>query len=196
MRCPHADFNPRSRKGSDDLKISFIDRDTGISIHAPARGATSSFQIINLQIRYFNPRSRKGSDGIPRSIFLRVLTFQSTLPQGERRTSAIRVVGDRDFNPRSRKGSDCRELEKQAGTRLFQSTLPQGERLIQRWASLTQTLFQSTLPQGERLLKRILFSSPCSFQSTLPQGERLYPCLFCRYKSMISIHAPARGATI
>ena len=121
-------FNPRSREGSDAPQI-LLWHHFLISIHAPARGATSFFGIhspstwgisIHAPARgatillykffnffnYFNPRSREGSD-----------TF---LPQA--------LPGISDFNPRSREGSDdfvgvavlvCKE---------FQSTLPRGER--------------------------------------------------------------------
>ena len=54
------DFNPRSREGSDCSGVKFS-RISFISIHAPARGATSSFFI-------------------PETGF----EFQSTLPRGER----------------------------------------------------------------------------------------------------------------
>ena len=37
--------------------------DTGISIRAPARGATS-YQSHGLSLQYFNPRSREGSDDL------------------------------------------------------------------------------------------------------------------------------------
>ena len=76
-------FNPRSRKGSDDIN-KIIDMFDSISIHAPARGATDPLVNYDLTITisihapargatgirigyirrrvYFNPRSRKGSD--------------------------------------------------------------------------------------------------------------------------------------
>ena len=55
------DFNPRSRKGSDDYSIVVYQLKNGISIHAPARGATADIR-----------QNRKNAE------------FQSTLPQGER----------------------------------------------------------------------------------------------------------------
>ena len=100
-------FNPRSRKGSD--------------IQHPVYRHDSA---------YFNPRSRKGSDFQPAGKDPFRLTFQSTLPQGERLKSGIctspdlrisihapargapfspqeRILFDLHFNPRSRKGSDA-----------------------------------------------------------------------------------------
>ena len=81
MRSTH--FNPRSREGSDDC-VKQYDRLLGISIHAPAKGATvtpadgwvkglisihapakgATFQTLknSLVTLDFNPRSREGSD--------------------------------------------------------------------------------------------------------------------------------------
>ena len=206
-------FNPRSREGSDVnwcdatfrrmLFQSTLPRGErpshqlhitkhGISIHAPARGAT----VIN---------SGPASPAI----------FQSTLPRGERRGTERNIVADVNFNPRSREGSDSR-LFRQALCPLFQSTLPRGERrqyllycspnihfnprsregsdernpsspvsscyfnprsregsdpvLLQRQASVE---FQSTLPRGERHFLPPSLSKRSIFQSTLPRGERL-----------------------
>ena len=56
-------------------------------------------------------------------------------------------------------------------------------------------LFQSTLPRGER--RNIWFRTLMflRFQSTLPRGERLCKRLQLLGTVIISIHAPARGAT-
>ena len=100
-----ADFNPRSREGSD----------LWYDVHRPGE-------------RHFNPRSREGSDldpavwlageiisiraparGATRSRFKHftlTVSFQSALPRGERlyRGRKCRITGY--FNPRSREGSD------------------------------------------------------------------------------------------
>ena len=61
---------------------------------------------------------------------------------------------------------------------------------------LIKEIFQSTLPQGERRVPGAHDSFIISFQSTLPQGERqLDPNAWVTF-SGISIHAPARGATV
>ena len=100
------DFNPRSRKGSDQMGIALAAR-----------------------LKNFNPRSRKGSDVTTDLISTVLYQFQSTLPQGERHLpgaagfrggdisihaparGATRLTGQKrtwrsNFNPRSRKGSD------------------------------------------------------------------------------------------
>ena len=54
-----------------------------ISIHAPARGATSVTELLLIPV-----------------------IFQSTLPRGERRQKIICKRREHNFNPRSREGSD------------------------------------------------------------------------------------------
>ena len=56
------DFNPRSRAGSDAAAHDLIFLH-GISIHAPAQGATWHGRLQACDLQDFNPRSRAGSDG-------------------------------------------------------------------------------------------------------------------------------------
>ena len=85
LHPPRWNFNPRSRKGSDEGKLFHQEALKTISIHAPARGATQQSALWG-QSNY---------------------RFQSTLPQGERRQRLQCSLRKRpDFNPRSRKGSD------------------------------------------------------------------------------------------
>ncbi len=143
-----------------------------ISIHAPARGATNTG-------REYGTYSR----------------FQSTLPRGER----------------------PRRLRCVPFGRRFQSTLPRGERRNIGETGPPYVKFQSTLPRGERLHIDGIIGQCFQFQSTLPRGERLSarpPNMISRSyfnprsregsdefdeqrqtAIIISIHAPARGAT-
>ena len=78
------DFKPRSREGSDVRPCMFAGLHHIISIHAPAKGATSAA-----------------------AIFGRLFRFQSTLPRRERqRFFGISQLAISYFNPRSREGSD------------------------------------------------------------------------------------------
>ena len=121
-----------------------------ISIHAPARGATRQYRKM-----------------------VRPLQFQSTLPQGERRTDGIRGRAEGDFNPRSRKGSDP-STEARAITRQhFNPRSRKGSDYSTTKSGFHYHKFQSTLPQGER--------------PWLEQVTEIY--------WGISIHASARGAT-
>ena len=100
-------FNPRSREGSDhdiaDILItsqpfqSTLPRGerpakasgrrtrSQVSIHAPARGATSPSLFDCAFTVSFNPRSREGSDPLRHNRIAEQKQFQSTLPRGERR---------------------------------------------------------------------------------------------------------------
>ena len=105
-----ANFNPRSREGSD----------------CPCRCSGCTF-------RYFNPRSREGSDWKRKSTVHTASEFQSTLPRRERRPDPFEDVWEEiisihapakgatktfwcfipifaNFNPRSREGSDISEI--------------------------------------------------------------------------------------
>ena len=82
-RCS-ADFNPRSREGSDILT---------------ARKDEHCF--------HFNPRSREGSDETAPFHTAAQLVFQSTLPRRERPdNTSVPRIHPHHFNPRSREGSD------------------------------------------------------------------------------------------
>ena len=98
-------FNPRSREGSDGLhgaELSWL----GISIHAPARGATQS--------KHCKPCYPCISIHAP--------------ARGATDRSVAGSVRQTNFNPRSREGSDDRFLACRFSLRIFQSTLPRGER--------------------------------------------------------------------
>ena len=62
-------------------------------------------------------------------------------------------------------------------------------------SSTLRTRFQSTLLQEERPLFTLLLSCQFQFQSTLLQEERHCSLSSKIYSSIISIHAPTRGAT-
>ena len=78
------------------------------------------------------------------------------------------------FNPRSREGSDVQISGYFYEYKLFQSTLPRRERLWPVCPDEIRVQFQSTLPRRERL------------------GQQWRPA----DRLGISIHAPAKGATI
>ena len=77
-----------------------------ISIHAPAKGATSSFTAHSLAGKL----------------------FQSTLPRRERQREKCCIGVFQHFNPRSREGSDTIGLPSHRAIIKFQSTLPRRER--------------------------------------------------------------------
>ena len=163
-------FNPRSRAGSDP-KAWIRSTDLGVSIHAPARGATM-------------PLARSWS------CFL----FQSTLPRGERpaRTPALSTLDS--FNPRSRAGSDGEFESTAKGHLLFQSTLPRGERLFCVGSEVSMQGFNPRSRAGSdrqffclQRVDDVSIHAPAR-GATNGNGRNIG-------QMGVSIHAPARGAT-
>ena len=187
--CP--DFNPRSREGSDFASRSHK-HPRQISIHAPAKGATMMSWCWGKAIR-----------------------FQSTLPRRERHRNTKSKVEKFYFNPRSREGSD-NEYKKKMGLTTISIHAPakgatNGRDMVyaKRVISIHAPAKGATtiLPEGRTI---------CTFQSTLPRRERrqknnpLPLILYFNPRSregsdedritqkkalIISIHAPAKGAT-
>ena len=80
----------------------------------------------------------------------------------------------KSFNSRSREGSDA----------------------VWSHAPRLHAKFQFTLPRGERLSYRRFHTYTSKFQFTLPRGERLCIARWSVLQYQVSIHAPARGATL
>ena len=123
-----------------------------ISIHAPTRGATGAEgHILQWFIRISIHAPTRGATNHSFQNFLTV-RFQSTLPQGERRSRKRKQKrSTKNFNPRSHKGSDLpynhiyyyKAISIHAPTR--------GATIRQICFIISRKKFQSTLPQGERL---------------------------------------------
>ena len=143
-------FNPRAREGRDPPSACSVEgclefqstrprgarrerllacaRSLEVSIHAPARGATTEDSTIVENCQCFNPRAREGRDHtvfLPydnppkvsihapargatytRSFQRRGGAFQSTRPRGARRCLYRSAQGNPRFNPRAREGRD------------------------------------------------------------------------------------------
>ena len=80
----------------------------------------------------------------------------------------------------------------------FQSTRPRGARPGRRYlAKPAKRLFQSTRPRGARPRRQPAnFRADSPFQSTRPRGARPVLAHVSPFTSKVSIHAPARGATV
>ena len=145
----------------------------------------------------FNPRTREGCDTNQSGFDYLDKLFQSTHPRGVRlkKTSLSEILRQISihapargatgyafiagliafyFNPRTREGCDM----------FFTINL--------HWIFK----FQSTHPRGVRRLFAIDWRAIVKFQSTHPRGVRHTIELFILVSEVISIHAPARGATI
>ena len=190
-------FNPRSREGSDrdlpkDMRLL-----SHISIHAPAKGATlAELEILPIAEEFQSTLPRRERLQLPQS-YLSASEFQSTLPRRERRLSSF---GQKDhwthFNPRSREGSDiCCAVILNCSINFNPRSREGSDTIIQIFSSNINT-FQSTLPRRERLYNFCFYISNIIFQSTLPRRERRCPAPRAIESCIISIHAPAKGATL
>ncbi len=144
-----------------------------VSIHAPAWGATFRLVRIGCESSSFNPRSRMGSDDVE-DLFS---------PSNSR------------FNPRSRMGSDFRVLVESVESLVFQSTLPHGERRRFPWLIPTLRLgFNPRSRMGSDRQARIFAQKPFVSIHAPAWGATRFPG--CRRSpGHVSIHAPAWGAT-
>ena len=165
-------FNPRAREGRDRW---FRERTTttGVSIHAPARGATRAAAFGTGAGRGFNPRAREGRDRSAAAMPSNPAPFQSTRPRGARprhqrparRRAAVSIhapargatpprpttpCGSWRFNPRAREGRDRGVVAFGSPTNVFQSTRPRGARRMATEKMCCLSMFQSTRPRGAR----------------------------------------------
>ena len=80
---------------------------TAVSIHAPAWGATSALHLFHTSRGCFNPRARVGRDEFWINDQGSFAWFQSTRPRGARQAQVYEITkGIRGFNPRARVGRD------------------------------------------------------------------------------------------
>ena len=140
-------FNSRSREGSDYTTKS-SDETTGVSIRAPARGATNRNHYPDelYQFQFALPRGERHGVSQGVSGFVQ---FQFALPRGERL-----IVGEELFS-----------LPK------FQFALPRGERLLAPRMARGQCTFQFALPRGERRRRRAICRHVCRFNSRSREGS-------------------------
>ena len=145
---------------------------SGISIHAPTRGAT-----IFPALEIFR------------------CTFQSTLPRGERQEYDPDEVMEMFISihapTRGATLMPCAPPKRL----IFQSTLPRGERRSLTANKEMYLEFQSTLPRGERPLKHKKSSLFYYFNPRSHEGSDSNNTLTSFCVKPISIHAPTRGAT-
>ena len=142
------DFNPRSHKGSDNNE-SINGPYISISIHAPTRGATAKWMSTANTTLTFQSTLPQGERRDMVDIWERRSQFQSTLPQGERLLWIALNVNQKDFNPRSHKGSDPTKYLSLRQLTISIHAPTRGATMINYSIKYSLT-FQSTLPQGER----------------------------------------------
>ena len=100
------------------------------------------------------------------------------------------------FNPRARMGRDPQIRVTRQPCCQFQSTRPHGARRPTFVGKTGEELFQSTRPHGARLARVSWGRQSRRFQSTRPHGARHGHPGLGHVAGLVSIHAPAWGATV
>ena len=167
-----SDFNPRSREGSDVYSDALDAEQTGISIHAPAKGAT--FTVMRSM-----PNRRE---------------FQSTLPRRERQTHPADYRLVRNFNPRSREGSDGHPSRRLRYPPYFNPRSREGSDYEREVVAKSNSYFnprsrEGSDPEPQHTAAEIHISIHAPAKGAT--GYDLAPL----GRNAISIHAPAKGAT-
>ena len=124
------------------------------------------------------------------------ILFQSTRPRGARPSKRLAPCRQRRFNPRAREGRDRAYSMVLWSTPSFQSTRPRGARLASLLYPYDDDAFQSTRPRGARPRLSSSSGGGAEFQSTRPRGARQKVKVEITWPDIVSIHAPAGGATM
>jgi len=142
-------FNPRARAGRDGGYRGKQWR-FGVSIHAPARGAT-------------NLPPQKDEAWL----------FQSTRPRGARRYSAYLNCRKRGFQSTRPRGARLEKQEKNLYSKRFQSTRPRGARRKKTFFESYDIPVSIHAPARGATQKVNANTAYILFQSTRPRGARL-----------------------
>ena len=106
-----------------------------------------------------------------------------------------RQIYRKHFNPRSREGSDGRILRYCGLIMNFNPRSREGSDIIQTPKTDIPKTFQSTLPRGERQVRGRVQGQCGSISIHAPARGATVKVLLLFNVTSISIHAPARGAT-
>ena len=124
-----------------------------------------------MRVSIHAPAGGATSESCPR--IDRSSVFQSTRPRGARLVKSITVKS----------------------ALMFQSTRPRGARPATRRTATARRMFQSPRPRGARRRRWRTLRTRSRFQSTRPRGARLSHDFLLFDPLLVSIHAPAGGAT-
>ena len=190
------DFNSRSREGSDHGRISFPSR-VSISIHAPAKGATvpasATARVLSISIHAPAKGATFGSRKTKSFILISIHA-----PAKGATFSAVSTAKDFCyFNSRSREGSDSflcpfsilpLKISIHAPAKGATISANRPESVLQHFNSRSR---EGSDKRAEPKAPRRFI-----FQFTLPRRERPSCFPYGRFLPVISIHAPAKGATV
>ena len=140
----------------------------GISIHAPAKGATRPLTRPSSSARYFNPRSCEGSDPCPWKSEVRYdISIHAPVKGATWRGCTTRWQA-RYFNPRSREGSDALMSATVTMPNYFNPRSREGSDICSGTRLRPMRYFNPRSREGSDCILRPQPSISSSFQSPLP----------------------------
>ena len=167
-----------------------------ISIHVVVRGATNQSCCACCHPLNFNPRTREGCDADGEPLGFSFNAFQSTHPRGVRRGHAHSRRSCIDFNPRTREGCDMIGFKFKGRHSSISIHAPaRGATPATSLILWRRSDFNPRTREGCDARREAAVKNDAAFQSTHPRGVRLGRDVYFVAFVLISIHAPARGAT-
>ena len=125
------------------------------------------------------------------------MIFQSTLPRRERRGYEYSYIPASYFNPRSREGSDAENITNaDNNVRISIHAPAKGATCLLNVQIPCYLVFQSTLPRRERQWTDIIFRRMSKYFNPRSREGSDNKVLLKGAIQNISIHAPAKGATL
>ena len=171
MRC----FNPRAREGRDTRKLFEAGTDAEVSIHAPARGATSQYCTSGMGKQCVSIHAPA---------------------RGATKTNKIVVYDHNRFNPRAREGRDLVNDKSNVFTVHVSIHAPARGATLSRLLCRRQQGFQSTRPRGARLETGFcLRSDPACFNPRAREGRDVFLAPAVQYINEFQSTRP-RGARL
>ena len=146
----------------------------GVSIHAPAWGATSMSALSSSSTSFQSTRPRGARHTTGDFVLHHVVVSIHAPAWGATLLFDIRSPLQPCFNPRARVGRDSKHYAASMSAQSFQSTRPRGARLTVTDWKLPLAEFQSTRPRGARPSSGSVRTRLKMFQSTRPRGARLH----------------------
>ena len=162
----------------------------------PREGSDFSRTITEKRLKNFNPRPREGSDSLTNNFIIGSVIFQSTPPRRERRNTFFNNVSHSNISIHApAKGATRRSVQKSISSWKFQSTPPRRERHAVISNGRYKSIFQSTPPRRERLSRHKVRELDAKISIHAPAKGATVEASKYKVLYEISIHAPAKGAT-
>ena len=210
-------FNSRAREGRDldDAQVCHEEilfqftrpRGARPTVHGPSidvpefqftrpRGARHlPLMHVPCQI-CFNSRAREGRDKLLRGPCARQVLFQFTRPRGARPSGRPLEAAQGQFQFTRPRGARPPTPALPRPACSFNSRAREGRDADETSQTTNRSKFQFTRPRGARPQDGRPVSSSMMFQFTRPRGARRLGLVRPHTRGGVSIHAPARGATL